>query len=90
MYFCEVEAQPWGSGQSWFKMISDEPNPQEKVLLFTNHSLQDTFKKYLKPSEPPIVSLWGADFWLSAKAMNVNWPLEQVTALAKHRSLKKT
>lgn len=83
MYFCEVEAQPWGSGQSWFKMINDEPNPEEKVLLLTNQSIKKTFEKYIKKSKPYEVSLWGADFWLCASAMGVTWPLEQVKALAK-------
>jgi len=89
MYFCEVEAQPWGSGQSWYKMISDEPHPEEKVLHYTNNSLQETFDTYLSPSEPEIVSLWGVDFWLVAKAMHIDWPLAQVSSLAKKRQKRR-
>lgn len=85
MYFCEVEAQPWGSGQSWYRMINDEPNPQEKVLQFINTSLQKTFEKYIKQSKPYEVSLWGGDFWLCAHAMGVTWPLDQVKAIAKEK-----
>lgn len=82
MFFCEVEAQPWGSGQSWYKMINDEPNPQEKVLLYAKESLPKTMKKYIKPTTTKEVSLWGGDFWLSADAMGVKWPLEQVKHFA--------
>lgn len=83
MYFCEVEAQPWGSGQSWYRMITQEPNPEQKILNYNNTSLQHTFEKYIKKSGAYEVSLWGADFWLSAALLGVHWPLIQVKALAR-------
>lgn len=83
MFFCEVEAQPWGSGQSWFTMINEESDPQKKVLLYATDSLPKTMKKYINPTTTKEVSLWGADFWLSADAMGVKWPLAQIKQLAK-------
>ncbi|MGH7203611.1 MAG: hypothetical protein ACREHC_04175 [Candidatus Levyibacteriota bacterium] len=65
-YFCEVEAQPWGGGQSWFTIITTQANVHEHVLKYTRHSLRWTIKSYIRQSKPPEVSLWGADFWLSA------------------------
>ena len=83
LYFCEVEAQPWGSGQSWYRMILEEENPNTKVLQFRRNSLLRTYDNYLRKSRPLEVSLWGADFWLSANLMDITWPLEQVKALSK-------
>jgi hypothetical protein len=78
MYFCEVEAQPWGNGQSWFKIISNEADPEQKVLTYANNSLEKTWNKHIKGTTCPRVSLWGADFWLSANAMGITWPLATV------------
>lgn len=85
MYFCEVEAQPWGSGQSWYRMILEEENPNTKVLKYKRNSLEQTYEKYLRKSHPLEISLWGADFWLSAALMDITWPLDQVKALAKKK-----
>lgn len=83
MFFCEVEAQPWGSGQSWYRMINEEENPQEKILKYSKDSLPKTMKQFIVPTRTSEVSLWGADFWLAADAMDVKWPLEQVRNLTK-------
>jgi hypothetical protein len=85
MYFCEVEAQPWGDGRSWYAIISAEADPQNQVLQYTMHSLEKTWHKHLAKSPAGVLSLWGSDFWLSAKEMGVTWPLEQVKTL---KSLK--
>lgn len=77
-YFCEVEAQPWGDGRSWSQIITSEVNPQEKVLQYSPQSLPQTFKNYIRKSRVDDVSLWGADFWLSAYEMGISWPLEQI------------
>ncbi len=81
IYFCEVEAQPWGNGQSWQRIIANEPRPEEKVLQYSRQSLPKTFEKYIKPCKPYEISLWGSDFWLSAHKLGITWPLEQVKAL---------
>ena len=80
-YFCEVEAQPWGDGRSWFQIISSELDAQKKVLQYTRQSLSQTINKYIKKSRVYDVNLWGADFWLSAYEMGVTWPLEQLKRL---------
>ncbi|MGI8419453.1 MAG: hypothetical protein ACR2LN_02300 [Candidatus Levyibacteriota bacterium] len=86
LYFCEVEAQPWGGGQSWFTIITTQANAQEKVLAYTRHSLHQTIKNFIKHSKPTEVSLWGADFWLSAYELGLAWPLEQVKQVARKTS----
>lgn len=78
MYFAEVEAQPWGRGQSWFQLINEAEEPNEKVLLYTKDSLKETWNKFIKNSNCGTVSLWGSDFWLSADAMGIKWPLAQI------------
>lgn len=83
LYFAEVEAQPWGSGQSWYQLINQEPDPNKKVLLYFNNSLNETWDKYIKGSGCKNVSLWGSEFWLAACRMGVNWPLGQVKLLTK-------
>lgn len=82
LYFAEVEAQPWGNGRSWFRIISDEPNPQEKVLTYSSTALQDTWNTYIRRTSCEIVSLWGSDFWLAAYAMGIAWPFEQVKIIS--------
>lgn len=83
MYFCEVEAQPWGDGRSWYKIISASENPNEKVLTYSRDSLKKNWDRHIKGTTCDRVSLWGADFWLSAKEMGIMWPLEEVRKLAK-------
>jgi hypothetical protein len=78
LYFAEVEAQPWGSGQSWHQLISQEPNPNQKVLLYTTESLLNTYNKFIKNTNCKNISLWGSEFWLSAYAMGIKWPLDQI------------
>ncbi len=81
MYFAEVEAQPWGNGQSWFELINQEPNPNEKVLNYTRDSLKKTWKNHIKSTGCKNIGLWGSDFWLSSNNMEINWPLEEVKKL---------
>lgn len=76
--FVEVEAQPWGNGQAWFQLIQAEPDPNKIIRGYSPHSLKKTWKKYITSTTCKTVSLWGADFWLSAQKMGVTWPLEQV------------
>jgi hypothetical protein len=78
IYFAEIEAQPWGDGRSWYKIIINEPDPKKKVLAHSPLSLKKTWEKYLSGSQVPIISLWGSDFWLAAHEMGIAWPLEQV------------
>ncbi len=78
IYFAEVEAQPWGNGNSWFHLIKNEIDPQEKVLTYSRTSLPNTWRKYIQQTNCQSVSLWGADFWLSAEKMGITWPLEQL------------
>ena len=82
MYFCEVEAQPWGNGQSWFQIISNAPNPHEKILTYSNNSLRNTWEHHIKGTTCSRVSLWGSDFWLSANQMKITWPFEEVRTIA--------
>lgn len=82
LYFAEVEAQPWGDGRSWFRIISHEPDPQEKVLSYSSTSLQNTWNTYIKRTNCEIVSLWGSDFWLAANKMGITWPLEEVKTIS--------
>lgn len=79
LFFCEVEAQPWGNGWSWYRIINAAENPHEKVLQYANDSLPKTMKKYILPTKTKEVSLWGAEFWLSADAMGITWPLGQIS-----------
>jgi hypothetical protein len=83
LFFCEVEAQPWGNGWSWYRIINAAENPQEKVIQYSTHSLPQTMKKYIHPTGTKEVSLWGAEFWLSADAMGIKWPLEQIKQMTK-------
>ena len=82
LYFAEVEAQPWGDGRAWYKIIQAESNNQEKILQYTPTSLQKTWNTYIKQTNCPIVSLWGADFWLVTNYMKITWPLKQVKAIS--------
>lgn len=81
LYFAEVEAQPWGGGQSWYQLIKQEAEPNLKVLKFYNNSLQKTYSKYIRNSGCTTVSLWGSDFWLAADAMGIYWPLKQIKSI---------
>lgn len=81
MFFAEVEAQPWGSGQSWYQLINEAENPQEKVLSYSKTSLFTTYEKYIKKTDCHTVSLWGSDFWIAASAMGIVWPLSQIKAI---------
>lgn len=83
LFFCEVEAQPWGNGWSWYRIINAAANPQDKVLLYSTKSLPTTMKQFILPTKTGEVSLWGAEFWLCADAMGIKWPLEQVKQIAK-------
>lgn len=82
MIFVEVEAQPWGNGQAWFHLIKKAEDAQYKVLTYSRDSLQKTWKKHIAGTSCQTVSLWGADFWLSAKKMGITWPLEEVQKIA--------
>lgn len=77
-YFTEVEAQPWGGGQSWYQLIKQEKDPSIKVLQYFNDSLVKTWDKYIKNTNCGSISLWGSEFWLAADKMGVGWPLKQV------------
>ncbi len=81
LFFCEVEAQPWGNGWSWYRIINAAENPQKKIIQYSRSSLPYTMNKYISPTKTNEVSLWGADFWLVADLMGVKWPLEQVKSL---------
>jgi hypothetical protein len=81
MYFTEVEAQPWGNGQSWYRIISNATDPQKSIIGFTPQSLAETWEKHIKATGCKTVMLWGSDFWLSADAMNLTWPLRSVEKL---------
>lgn len=83
IYFAEIEAQPWGSGQSWYRMISVEETPGVKVLNYFNDSLEKTFEKYILGSGCKTVSLWGCDFWLAAEMMGTLWPIKNIRDLSK-------
>lgn len=83
IYFAEVEAQPWGGGQSWYELINNSHAPNEKVLKYEKNSLEKTFSKYIKSNNCNRVSLWGADFWLSADLMGIIWPLNEVRKMSK-------
>jgi hypothetical protein len=78
LYFAEIEAQPWGGGQSWYQLIRESKNPQQRVRNYTRDSLNLTFRNYVFGTSSEIVSLWGSDFWLSADAMDVKWPLDML------------
>lgn len=80
IYFAEVEAQPWGNGRSWYKIIKSEINPEEQILTYSRHSLKETWDKHISGTPCNTVSLWGSDFWLSAHAMGVKWPMNVVGA----------
>lgn len=82
IFFCEVEAQPWGNGQSWYQIIKNAPNPHDKVLTFAVDSLEKTWKRHIHDTTCQLISLWGSDFWLSAQMMGITWPLEQVKRMA--------
>jgi hypothetical protein len=79
--FCEVEAQPWGDGRSWLRIITSEEAPHERVLMYTTDSLHQTWNRHMKGTNAETISLWGADFWLSAHAMGIDWPLKAVKKL---------
>jgi hypothetical protein len=81
IYFAEIEAQPWGSGKSWYQMIKDETDLDVKVHNFYIDSLDKTYEKYIKRTGCETVSLWGSDFWIAANLMGVKWPLSQVRKL---------
>lgn len=81
MYFAEVEAQPWGNGKSWYQIIANESHPEESILGFTPESLPLTWKKHIANTPVQTVSLWGADFWLSADALKITWPMEMIKAV---------
>ncbi|MEN9407690.1 MAG: hypothetical protein RLZZ455_906 [Candidatus Parcubacteria bacterium] len=78
LFFAEVEAQPWGHGESWYSLIKNSPSPQEKIYDFHRSDLQSTFTKYILPTGIREVSLWSPEFWLVAKQMGINWPLDEV------------
>lgn len=84
-YFAEVEAQPWGSGQSWFAIISNEENINIKILNYYHNSLINTFNKYIYKSNAKIISLWGSEFWLVADKMGIEWPLNQIENFAQRQ-----
>lgn len=84
IYFAEVEAQPWGNGKSWFRLIKNEINPEEKVLTYSRNSLPKTWEKYIQQTNCQSVSFWGADFWLSAEKMGITWPLKQIKSFIEY------
>jgi len=88
IYFTEVESQPWGNGQSWYQMISNEENPNETIFGFHKNDLQKTWNKHITETSCQTVNLWGSDFWLSADAMKISWPLEMVRKLTSGRTDK--
>lgn len=83
MLFTELEGQPWGGGKAWEYYIKRELDPQYKVLQYSQHSLPDSWKRYVIPSKIKEVNIWGSDFWLVAFAAGITWPLEQIKAYAK-------
>lgn len=78
IFFAEVEAQPWGNGQAWYRLIQQAENPDEEVLTYSKDSLKKTWQRHLSTTKCDIISLWGSDFWLVAYQMGITWPLEQV------------
>lgn len=85
LYFAEVEAQPWGGGQSWYQLIREAVEPEQKILRYGRSSLYSTRRSYIKGTGCKIVSLWGSDFWLSAEEMGIKWPLESVKSFVSQR-----
>lgn len=79
MYFAEVEAQPWGNGKSWYRLITNEPDPNQQIYYYKPGDLQKIWENFIKKTNCKRISLWGADFWLSADAMGITWPLKSVT-----------
>jgi hypothetical protein len=77
-YFCEVEAQPWGGGQSWYQLLLQEKEPEKKVMQYSRDSLKKTWNTYIRGTYCKNVSLWGAEFWLVADRMGITWPLDQI------------
>ncbi len=88
LYFAEIEAQPWGDGRAWYKIIKSQANPEEKVLSYSPAALQQTWNKYVKRTNCDIVSLWGADFWLVANELGITWPLKAVKSLSSQQGSK--
>lgn len=81
VYFAEVEAQPWGNGQSWYKMITNESDPKKQIWGFKKEDIINTWKTYIANTPCQTVHLWGSDFWLSADAMHIDWPLQTIKQL---------
>lgn len=82
LFFAEVEAQPWGHGESWYRLIKESKNPNEKIYNFHKDDLKKTFAKYISPTGIQEVSLWSPEFWLVAQFMGIAWPLEEVKKLS--------
>lgn len=81
--FAEIEAQPWGSGQSWYEIIKSSPNPEKQIGTFKRGQLLGTYNHYIKETKIKKISLWGADFWLTAHEQGIKWPFEDVKNLSK-------
>ena len=81
LYFAEVEAQPWGNGSAWQRIIQNSSDPHMQILQYSRNSLPVTWQKHIASSGCEIVSLWGSDFWLAASEMGINWPLSQIATL---------
>lgn len=82
MTFVEVEAQPWGNGQSWYQLIKAESHPNQGVRGYFPDSLQQTWQNHITNTSCNRVSLWGADFWLSTYTMGITWPMQAVKNLS--------
>lgn len=67
LIFSEIEAQPWGSGKSWFTMINEDKELIDKTLT----DLKETLNEKIIPSKIEKATLWSSEFWLVAKEMGL-------------------
>lgn len=81
LFFTEVEAQPWGNGESWYRLIKEGEDSEKEIYGYKRDDLKKTFAKYIVPTGIREVNLWCPEFWLVAKEMGISWPLEQVATL---------
>ncbi len=75
LLFSEVEAQPWGKGESWVEYF------KLKMETYTKKDFKNTMNNIIIPSGLEKTTLWGAEFWLLSHFLGFNWPLRIINEL---------
>lgn len=80
--FGELEAQPWGNGQSWFTQITAPDLLPQSAGNF-NLELIKTYRRYVYQTPIQKITWWGSEYWIIQALLSNLQPLNTIQQLSK-------